>query len=849
MRAFVASAWSWAALVCLVACGGEPEEGAQGASSAPVAGSVLSGALLHLADVLDQAALTSAPAPDSARAGLQWQFDEARLEWRTLSHADSERLANIALAPQKDCLRLALAPIEGDSMGLPAAGIVVDLEPTPLSDWTGVLVRARSHDRFAGMAVAHNVDEEGAIPHPFFFFGGSAGAAPIFNDGSTQTYHLPLSPRAEGESMHSLALIVGALGPGRLDVFSIELVPRGADFLEEQGVRAVTREEVTRHTLFAHTPARFAWRIAVPPKGRLDLGLACLPEETLGYRVEVKTRGASRVLLDEQVSDSHRWKQVALPLADFSGQVVELVLEASSASAGAVALFGAPILSGSPAPPAHAKRAAASRPNVVFYVIDGAGADLMSVFGYNRRTTPFLESLAAEAVVFERAYSNSTWTQASTASFMTGLQHSVLGGLRRGVHSTPVPAAAITMAEHMRRGGYLTACFTANPNAGRVIGLERGIDFMSDAEPENSSTSSSDLHARFFRFRAEVPAQPYWVHFQTTDVHEPNAPVPPFAGLFVSKEDRARLEQWDEQLFTLAGDLFGTTSISDFYDRGLERAGIDRQSYYNTRRGLYDETMAHQDRELGRFVQQLKARGEWENTLLVIGSDHGHPAGTFARFGRGLFEPPPPGWQGALFDSYATHVPLIFVWSGHIQGNRRCAEPVSMIDVLPTILELAGLPPPEVLQGRSLAPYLRGEPLAPREVVFDEFRVDEATGEMIGNIEVLDGRWGASLEIAPATSGSDPALGRHASPAGGRWGAVHPFFADQPRLLLYDLWNDPFALRAVNAEHGDLVEHYQKLLLARWQAHCALATRFQEGESAALDSAQLEQLRALGYVR
>jgi hypothetical protein len=63
---------------------------------------------------------------------------------------------------------------------------------------------------------------------------------------------------------------------------------------------------------------------------------------------------------------------------------------------------------------------------------------------------------------------------------MTGLHHSVLGGLRRGLHSTPVPDEAVTFAESMRAGGWQTASFTTNPNAGRVIGVERGMDAMQD---------------------------------------------------------------------------------------------------------------------------------------------------------------------------------------------------------------------------------------------------------------------------------------------------------------------------------------------------------------------------------
>ena len=824
--------------VCLLAaayasCAGE-EEAARPADEA------LAPSLLHLADMLEVATVASAAAP--SRASLRWGPEELERDWHALSRAEDRRLGNAVLERGKDCLGLTVSTPANPSFGPPIAGLAVELEPSPLGDWTGVLVRARSSDRFAGLTVSYGLSDPGAIPGPFAFFGGGASAAPVFNDGSVQTYRLPLEARGEGEELKDLALLAGAMGSGRLDVLSIELVPRGADFLEATGVRPVTREEVTRRTLYAHTPARLAWRVAVPAEGRLDLGLACLPEESLACRVTLTSAGAKRVLVERVVDDPESWEQVSLDLAAFSGEVVELALEAEGEQPGSVALFGAPILSGAPVKPAK-------RPNVVFYVIDGAGADLMSVYGYERGTTPFLERLAAEGVLFEQAYSNSTWTQTSTASFMTGLHHSVLGGLRRGIHSTPVPDAAVTMAEHMRTGGYFTACFTANPNAGRVIGLERGIDYLNDAEPEDHSTSSKELHERFFRLREEVPAEPYWVHFQTTDVHEPNSPVPPFAGTFVTPEDRERLNGWDGKLFGAAGDLFGTTSIVDFYDRAIAHAGIDRHAYYDTRRGLYDETMAHQDRELGRFVQELEDRGEWENTLLVIGSDHGHPAGTFARFGRGLIEPAPPGWQGALFDSWATRVPLLFVWAGHLEGGRRYADPVSMIDVLPTILDLVGLPAPEVLQGRSLAPFLRGGTLPAREVVFDEFRVDEATGEMIGNLELRDGRWGASLEIAPVAAGADPALGRHAAPAGGRWGAVHPYFADKPRLLLYDLTKDPFAVHAVNDEHPDLVKHYERLLFERWEAHRALATRFEEGEGAPLDPAQLEQLRALGYVR
>ena len=119
-----------------------------------------------------------------------------------------------------------------------------------------------------------------------------------------------------------------------------------------------------------------------------------------------------------------------------------------------MALWGAPTLGGD-----HGS----DHPNVIFYVIDGAGADFMSVYGYNRGTTPNIERLSAEGAVFERAFSNSTWTQPSTASFMTSLQHSVLGGLSRGVYSSPLPPSATTHGGAFARRRILDVFFYHQP--------------------------------------------------------------------------------------------------------------------------------------------------------------------------------------------------------------------------------------------------------------------------------------------------------------------------------------------------------------------------------------------------
>jgi arylsulfatase A-like enzyme len=509
-------------------------------------------------------------------------------------------------------------------------------------------------------------------------------------------------------------------------------------------------------------------------------------------------------------------------LSSLAGQTVTLALEADADRVGTVALWAAPTLTGA---------GDAERPNVIFYVIDAGGADYMSVYGYNRRTTPNLERLAAGGAVFEHAYSNATWTKPSTASFMTSLQSSVLGGL---TGFDPVPEQAVTMAQHLHRAGYQTAVFTSNPSAGTASNLERGVDAFRDAGVfEHSSASSTELHEDYWRWREAYPAEPYWVHFQTTDVatHSQSQPVAPFAGLFTSPELRESYYEWDRQMAPTGGRSAWSAAYAPFAD-----SGISRLAFFGARRGLYDENIAHNDYQIGRLVERLKARGEWENTLLIVAADHG----SHSQQGLGVLDSLPPRWGprwGPMFRSSVTRVPLIFVWPGRIPGGQRLSQPVSMIDVLPTILELTGLPRPEVMQGQSLAPLLLGEEgWETRPVILDEFYVDQETGDFRGRIEVIDGRWGASLEInpEPPEEDEDEEAAEERRPVS---------------LLLYDLWNDPMALWSVHEERPHLVEKYTAFLEAQFEAHQALAQQFTPGEGSPLTQEQLETLRALGYIQ
>ncbi|MEE9184623.1 MAG: sulfatase, partial [Acidimicrobiia bacterium] len=623
-------------------------------------------------------------------------------------------------------------------------------------------------------------------------------------------------------------------GAVTLDILSVRVIPRETEFAGDRaGVRMVGRNNAHRRTLYTHAPGRLDYHVKVPDAGRLDVGLGVLLDNApVTFTITAQRKsGEAETLLKETYADQDQWAQRSVDLSHLAGQTVTLALEAEAARTGTVALWAAPTISGA---------RTTEVPNVVFYIIDGAGADYMSVYGYNRRTTPNLERLAVEGAVFENAYSNSTWSKPSTASFMTSLQHSVLGGHRSD--ADPVPDEAVTMAEHMHAADYQTGVFASNPLAGSLSNLERGVDVFRDAGVEINSASSAQLHEDFWNWREAYPGEPYWVHFQTTDVHPPHNPVSPFAGLFVDPQRRETFHEWGRQVDEAGGGGYP-------YSDAFEKTGISRLAYFDAARSLYDETMAHQDYQIGQLVERLKARGEWEHTLFIVAADHGHPAAT-SHFGLGLLEPQPPIWEGAMLSDFQTHIPLIVIWPEKIALAQRLDQHVSMVDMLPTILDLVGLPMPEILMGQSLAPLMLGqEGWEPRPVILDEFEVDRATGELSGVIEVIDGRWGASLYVNPNLEGEElPLRGHRDSPIPGSkaWENKPEKY---PLLLLYDLWKDPYTQHSLHEERPDLVEKYTEFLEAQFEAHQALAKLFTRSGEVALTPEQLETLRALGYIQ
>ena len=777
---------------------------------------------LHLEDHLDAAIVVGSEVPADVPAAVEWRFDEPQPDWKAVVPLETS-VKPIDMTFTEDALRLTLTEATRDPDADLGGGIYIDLPDWRREDWADVLVRARTSEKVEWIEVEFNLREgSGAATNsPFRFYGDSVD---VINDGSVQSYRMQAdwsNPRAgEWEDpWQQLGLWFGAAEPASIDLLSVSLIPKEADYAAAPvGVSTDARSKAYRRALYTHAPGRLEYRVRVPEAGRLDVGLGVLRDDApVTFRVTVTPEGSdAQTLLAETYADRDHWAQRSADLSHLAGQTVTLVLEADAERTGSVALWAAPTISGA---------RTTEKPNVVFYIIDGAGADYMSVYGYNRRTTPNLERLAAEGAVFERAYSNSSWTKVSTPSFMTSLQHSVLGGFKSD--SDSLPDDAVTMAQHLHRAGYQTGVFTYSGYAGTMSSLDRGVDVLREAGAEPYTASSRELNKDFWRWREAYPGEPYWAHFQSAELvrHDQRNPVAPFAGLFTNPELRETYYEWGHQL-SAAGGISPDDRQRGAYSSAFEKTGISRLAYYDARRGLYDENLAHNDYQIGQLVERLKAEGDWEHTLFIVAADHG----SHSQQGLGLLDSLPPDWWPML-RSYYTRVPLIVVWPERIAPGQRFSDPVSMIDVLPTILDLVRLPMPDTMQGQSLAPLLLGEEgWDPRPAILDEFEVDGETGELRGQIEVIDGRWGASLEINP-----DP---------------ERPPERQRPvPVLLYDLWNDPQCLNSLHEERPDLVKKYTEFLEAQWKAHQLLAQQFTRSSDVVLTPEQLRTLRALGYIQ
>lgn len=460
---------------------------------------------------------------------------------------------------------------------------------------------------------------------------------------------------------------------------------RDKDWTLGQAGKPVRINDVVRATLPASPPSRIRFRLEVPKGGRLRLSCG-IPREfhdspAVEFAVKVALGGHEQTLWRQRVDPAaqagqRRWVPAEVDLSNLAGRELDLVLETrgfeQTAGDPRRAFWGSPAIT----VPRD------DQPLAIVYLVDTLRADHTTPYGYTRDTTPELARFARDAVVFEAAVANASWTKPSVASVFTSL----LPGRHRAVQlRDPLDPGLVTLAEMARAKGFATGAAVANSVIYSEGGnFEQGFELFAGLHGQGNKPSklvpAAGVVDAALAWLEERRGFPRVLYVHTMDPHVPYAPPPPF--------DR-RYEPHPTP------DHPGVDPRTD------AKEPLDRERMI----AQYDGDVAYGDQEFGRFVRELKGRGLYERSLVVFMADHGEE---FQDHG---------GWLHgrSVFDELI-RIPLIVKFPGNRAAGRRVAQQVQEIDVLPTVLEALRLPVPSpaAIAGRPVQAVLRGEaPEAP----------------------------------------------------------------------------------------------------------------------------------------
>lgn len=316
---------------------------------------------------------------------------------------------------------------------------------------------------------------------------------------------------------------------------------------------------------------------------------------------------------------------------------------------------------------------AVRRPNIVLYVVDTVRADRLGVYGYGKPTSPRLDAFAADAVLFENAYAQSSWTRPAVASLFTGLlppAHRTVG--RRSV----LPEDAVTLAEILAAHGYEGLGLVRNPNVGRAFGFAQGFARFRSEDRERDETMLDRV--RLWLDERQDAEAPFFLFLHAIDPHGPYDPAPEF-----------------EETFEAGGAPEHYRTVR--YLLQLNRGEVEPEpETAEALSRLYDAEVAQNDRAFGELLDELEARGLSEDAAVIYVSDHGEEFAEHGRWEHGL----------SLYEE-VLRVPLVMRLPG--VPARTIETPAQHIDLLPTLLGYLGIEPPPNDGRDLLAPRRRGD--------------------------------------------------------------------------------------------------------------------------------------------
>ncbi len=448
-------------------------------------------------------------------------------------------------------------------------------------------------------------------------------------------------------------------------------------------------------------------------------------------------------------------------------------------------------------------RRAAHGPNVVLISIDTLRADRLGAYGYERPTSPVTDAeLAAAGVVFEGCFSQSPKTTPAHMTMLTSLYPCVHGvALWDGMRPGPVLNPAVhTLAEVLKNAGYATGAFTGRGHVHRSRGFGQGFDvYVHRRRYEHGLAGERDGHLdRALEWMETQRHRKFLLFFHTYAVHDPYVPPASTAALF---DDSAYARPLRAAVERLRGDRRAWDDAHRLFWDSVDTEDAADVAYVER---LYDAAIRHVDGDLvGTLLARLDALGLARRTLVILTSDHGEAFGEHGRF-----------LHGDLFTE-TLRVPLILRFPDRLPRGARVTAPVRLLDLMPTILDLVGVPAPAGVQGLSLLPLVsagRGAP-AGGAAVLSEFSGPERVYESVRTERFT-------------------------------------YVVDRQQEQLFDRRTDPGEQQNVARDRA-VEQASLRRTLEHWRTECSqLGARLGPvGDGVPPPAGTVEQLRALGYVQ
>ena len=468
----------------------------------------------------------------------------------------------------------------------------------------------------------------------------------------------------------------------------------------------------------------------------------------------------------------------------------------------------------SPPPTLPAATPPPTAPHLILVTVDTLRRDHLGCYGYPRATSPALDRFATESILFERAVASMATTLPSHLSILTGQyahEHGYYANRDAAARPYEASRECLSIAVTLRNAGWRTAAFISGAPVSSRTGLDAGFEHFDDPgrtrlaeETMEAALTWLDEHAN------ERPTDPFFCWIHLWDPHEPNEPLEPWASMFTADASIDRL---------LTERSIDPTRLPDVFSEGAEceRLFSERATTIEGRatdgasaielddlRDLvdrYDAEVRYVDDAFGALLAKLDEHGFARDAIVAFTSDHGQSLGENDWLGHGRIT------NSTIF------VPLVVRFpSGVLEQPQRIARPVSLIDLMPTLLARCDAKDADVF-------------------------VAQATGE-----DWFSGTFRRPFALAQRTNRELLATER-----GEKWALVDgswklEFWRDRdPRL--FDLDSDPHGLVDVAAEHPDVVAE----LVLRVRRAIATASTSSQTPSDTVDEELLRELEGLGY--